>query len=33
VCCEVSTTYVHIDGAGRPKPVSPQARAQLTSGN
>jgi len=33
VCCEVSTTYVHIDTDGRPKPVSPQARDQLTSGH
>lgn len=33
VCCEVSTTYVHIDTDGRPKPVSPQTRDQLTSGN
>jgi len=33
VCCEVSTTYVHIDAGGRPKTVSPQARTQLTSGN
>jgi acyl-CoA thioester hydrolase len=33
VCCEVSTTYVHIDADGRPEAVSPEARDQLTSGN
>lgn len=33
ICCEVSTTYVHIDPEGRSKPVSPHARTQLTSGN
>ncbi len=33
VCCQVSTTYVHIDQDGRPRPVSDEARAQLTSGN
>jgi acyl-CoA thioester hydrolase len=32
-CCQVSTTYVHIDSDGRPKPVTAEARAQLTSGN
>jgi acyl-CoA thioester hydrolase len=33
VCCSVSTTYVHIDHAGRSEPLSDHERAQLTSGS
>jgi acyl-CoA thioester hydrolase len=29
-CCRVETTYVHIDGAGRPAPVPDEARAALS---
>jgi acyl-CoA thioester hydrolase len=29
LCCRVETTYVHIDGDGRPEPVPDDARAML----
>ena len=29
VCCEVTTTYVHIDADARPSPVPERVRAQL----